>query len=109
MLLTDNIEKGIPPFPLPAEMIQVIHQNEVIKIEKIVSSGQSSPPGFWYDQTLNEWVILLSGAASVRLQKPDKVISLLPGDFLYIPAHQLHRVESTSSEQNTIWLAIFFP
>ncbi len=108
MLTTGNIWQGIPSYPLPDEMIQVLHQKEQIKIEKIVSSGQSSPPGFWYDQPQNEWVIMLSGAASIRLQKPDKLISLLPGDFLFIPAHHLHRVENTSHEENTVWLAFFY-
>ncbi len=30
-----------------------------VAIERIVSTGQASPPGHWYDQERQEWVILL--------------------------------------------------
>jgi cupin 2 domain-containing protein len=29
-----------------------------------------------------------------------------PGDFVYIPAHQRHRVEWSDPQQATIWLAV---
>ena len=35
-----------------------------LKIERIISQGQASPPGFWYDQAWNEWVIVLKGSAT---------------------------------------------
>lgn len=30
-----------------------------VRIERIVSNGQASPPEFWYDQEDVEWVALL--------------------------------------------------
>lgn len=37
-----------------------------LRIERIISTGQSSAPDFWYDQPEAEWVVLLSGAARLR-------------------------------------------
>ncbi len=38
-----------------------------LKIERIISQGQASPPEFWYDQAWNEWVIVLKGGAKADL------------------------------------------
>ena len=38
-----------------------------LRIERIVSTGQASPPGFWYDQAHDEWVILLQGSAGLAI------------------------------------------
>ncbi len=78
-----------------------------VRVERIVSRGHSSPPGFWYDQTDNEWVILLSGSARLLFQGERDPISLGPGDYLDIPAHKRHRVEWTDPDQDTVWLAVF--
>ena len=103
-----NLFADLPDFPVPEEISTVLYNNDKVKIERIVSTGQASPPGFWYDQPQQEWVILLSGSAVIRFKDPENLISLQKGDFLAIPAHQLHRVESTSQEGNTLWLAFFF-
>lgn len=79
-----------------------------LRIERIVSSGQSSPPDFWYDQDEAEWVIVLRGSAGLRLEGEATERVLKPGDFLEIPAHCRHRVEWTSSEEPTVWLAMFY-
>ncbi len=79
-----------------------------VRIEQIVSFGQSSPEGFWYDQEQAEWVVVLKGEASVRLESAPTERRLRPGDHLLIPAHERHRVESTSLREPTIWLAVFF-
>lgn len=79
-----------------------------VRIERIVSRGQSSPPGFWYDQEQHEWVVLLKGEASLRLAGCDELVRLAPGDYLNIPAHAKHRVESTSATEDTVWLAVFY-
>jgi cupin 2 domain-containing protein len=39
-----------------------------LKIERIISQGQTSPPGFWYDQAWNEWVIVLKGSATLQFE-----------------------------------------
>ena len=82
-----------------------------VKIERIVSDGHASPEGFWYDQEQNEWVLLVAGSAVLSIEKETGIeqIELVPGDYLLIPAHQRHRVESTSKTEKTIWLAVFYP
>ena len=80
-----------------------------LRIERIVSSGQASPPGFWYDQDEDEWVVLLAGAAAVAVAGEPEPRQLRPGSYLHIPAHVRHRVEWTSSTPPTIWLAVHWP
>ncbi len=100
-----NLFQDIPD-PLPEELVSILAENDRVKIERIVSDGHASPEGFWYDQEQNEWVMLLSGAALLTVE--DQYIELRPGDHLLIPAHQRHRIESTSTTEKTIWLAVFF-
>ena len=78
-----------------------------MRIERIVSLGQASPPGFWYDQEEAEWVLLLAGAARLRFadEKQDRVLG--PGDSVHIAPHRRHRVEWTDPAAPTIWLAVF--
>ncbi len=79
-----------------------------LRLERIVSHGHHSPKNFWYDQELNEWVLLLKGSAGILFEGNDTVLDLYPGDYLNIPAHQKHRVEWTSSKESTIWLAVHY-
>lgn len=79
-----------------------------LRIERIVSTGQSSPPGFWYDQPQDEWVLVVAGSAAVLLEGEPEPRSLKAGDHLLIPAHRRHRVEWTAPDQPTIWLAVHF-
>jgi len=98
------------PTELPEELTQVLARGNALRIERILSRGQASPVGFWYDQPEHEWVLLLQGAAKLRVIDSDGSeyeISLSPGDYLDLPAHQRHRVEWTHPTDVTIWLAIF--
>ena len=104
-LLDKNLFDSLPT-SIPIELIQVIGGNQHVRIERIVSHGHSSPDGFWYDQDENEWVIVLKGAA--RLRFDDRSVELKAGDFVNIPAHKKHRVEWTTPDEPTIWLAVFF-
>ena len=79
-----------------------------VKIERIVSNGQASPPGFWYDQDVAEWVLILAGSAGLSFEGETEVKVLTPGDHLLIPARQKHRVEWTDQSAATIWLAVYF-
>jgi cupin 2 domain-containing protein len=97
---------GKQPVALPHELIEVLLADRHIRIERIVSEGHASPEGFWYDQSEHEWVLVLTGAAELRTE--DQTLSLRPGDFAFIPAHKKHRVERTSADQPTVWLAIFW-
>jgi cupin 2 domain-containing protein len=94
------------PRSLHDELTEVLAGNQHVRIVRIVSHGHTSPEGFWYDQVEGEWVIVLKGAA--RLQFEDGMIEMKPGDHILIPAHQKHRVEWTSPDEPTIWLAVFY-
>lgn len=77
-----------------------------VRIERIVSTGQASPPGFWYDQAWAEWVVLLSGSAGLLFEGEPDPRPLVPGDYLHIPAHRRHRVAWTDAKRVTVWLAV---
>ena len=87
------------------EKFEEIAAGENIQIERIISTGQTTPAGQWYDQTADEWVILLQGEAELSYAD-DSRIKLKAGDYLLIPAHTKHRVEYTSVEPACIWLAV---
>ncbi|TWU15565.1 cupin domain-containing protein [Allorhodopirellula heiligendammensis] len=95
------------PAQLPSELVTVLAQHQHARIERIVSTGHSSPDGFWYDQDESEWVVVLSGEAIVRFDGDEDPITLTPGDHLSIPAHRKHRVEWTTPAEPTVWLAVF--
>ncbi len=74
-----------------------------LRLERIVSHGQTTPAGEWYDQERDEWVLVLEGEA--RLQYADgSEICLGRGDQLFLPGHCRHRVSYTSSP--CIWLTL---
>ena len=95
------------PSSLPhnQELFESLLSAPNILIERIISTGQATPPGKWYDQNRDEWVILLQGEALLSYAD-GSTIKLKPGDYLFIPAHQKHRVEYTTSEPPCIWLAV---
>jgi cupin 2 domain-containing protein len=107
--IMNNIYKGIP-FELPDELIEKIggSAERGVAVERIISRGHASPPGFWYDQDKTEFVILLTGRAAILFKEKERIVEMLPGDYIEIPAHCLHRVEWTSAEEDTLWLALFY-
>jgi len=100
-----NLFRNIPDFS-KNELMEEIVNNSNLRIEKIVSFGNSSPREFWYDQKEDEIVFLLKGSAT--LEFPDKEIFLNPGDYIFIPSHTKHRVKKTDTKKTTVWLALFF-
>ncbi len=90
------------------EQISELLSRRGLRVERIVSTGQCSPPGFWYDQPDGEWVLLVRGAARLRFADEAEARSLRPGDFVDIAAHRRHRVDWTDPDQPTIWLAIHY-
>jgi cupin 2 domain-containing protein len=90
------------------EIVERLAGNGAVRIERIVSHGQASPEGFWYDQDEAEFVVLLAGAARLRLADEAEPRELAPGDCLDIAAHRRHRVEWTDPAQPTVWLAVFY-
>jgi cupin 2 domain-containing protein len=100
-----NLFADLPP-SLPHELVATLLEARSVRIERIVSHGHASPDGFWYDQDRPEWVVVLQGAA--RLQFEDKTVDMTPGDFVEIPAHRMHRVEWTTPDEPTLWLAVYY-
>ncbi|HEV7280008.1 MAG TPA: cupin domain-containing protein [Pirellulaceae bacterium] len=94
------------PSSSPEELFATLLEAPGLRIERIVSYGQASPEGFWYDQPQGEWVVLLKGSATLRFE--DGTIDLKPGDYVDIPAHTRHRVERTSPDEPTVWLAVHY-
>ena len=87
------------------ETVDVLLDRPGARIERIVSTGQTTPPGQWYDQPGDEWVALLAGRATLRFED-GAFVELAPGDWLLIPAHVRHRVEATSADPPCVWLAV---
>ena len=94
------------PIDKSEERFFEIFKNETIKIEKIVSNGQTSPDNFWYEQEKNEFVLLLEGFAILEFE--DKEKKKKKGDCINIKAFEKHRVKFTSLDESTIWFAVFY-
>jgi cupin 2 domain-containing protein len=96
------------PRMLAAEKIDVLLETPGVKLERIVSMGHITPPGEWYDQDRDEWVLVLRGRARVRIEGEVEERSLGVGDHLLLRAHVRHRVEWTDTAGPTIWLAVVY-
>ena len=103
--MPNNLYQDLPT-SLPAELVETLASNAMVRIERIVSTGHVSDEGFWYDQPEHEWVVVLQGAARVEFEQ--ETLDLTPGDYVLIPAHRRHRVAWTSPDEPTVWLAVFF-
>lgn len=103
-----NLYADLPKERLPDELFATLLSRDGIRIERIVSTGQASPQGFWYDQHWEEWVVLLTGAAALRFEDEPDVRQLKPGDWIYIASQRRHRVEWTDPDNPTVWLAVHF-
>lgn len=96
------------PQQLPDEFAENLIQSGRFRIERIVSTGQSTPEGEWYDQAQYEWVILLQGSARLEFEGHADPVELTAGNFLTIPPHCRHRVAWTDPDQPTFWLAVHY-
>ena len=103
-----NIRTYGPAGPRDAEVTEVLTRSDKVRIERIISRGQCSPEGFWYDQDYDEWVMLVEGKARLLFEADGRRVELNSGDYLNIPKHMRHRVEWTSPDVPTIWLAVFY-
>ena len=103
--VSSNIFANIPE-QLPEELFESLIKQDNVLIERIVSNGHVTPIGEWYDQTGDEWVILLQGQATLLFEKNQRLVRPTPGDYMLIPAHARHRVEWTLPDFNTVWLAV---
>lgn len=86
------------------EIFETLLKNEKVKIERIISYGQTTNEKFWYDQKEDELVVILKGDAKIKYESGE-LFELKEGSSLYIKAHTKHQVIYTANP--TIWLAIF--
>ena len=104
--ILNNLFK-LPKLPIKEERFDKLLEKEGILIERIISTGQVSPPGFWYNQDQDEWVVLIQGIAELEFEDGKKV-RLTKGDYVLCPKNLRHRVTYTSVEPACIWLAVHF-
>jgi cupin 2 domain-containing protein len=93
------------PAPGAAEAFEDLFAAPGARIERIVSTGQSTPPGEWMVQDWDEWVVLIAGGARLLIDG-EAERTLAPGDWIVIPAGTRHRVGWTDPDRPTIWLAV---
>jgi cupin 2 domain-containing protein len=91
------------------EQVDALVEQGGVSVERIVSRGHASPPGFWYDSPRAEWVALLSGAATLEFEGDPQPHPMKPGDHVLIEAHCRHRVAWTSDTESSVWLAVYYP
>jgi cupin 2 domain-containing protein len=94
------------PEKAAGEIFEELLKTDDVRLERIISTGQSSPEGEWYDQKTDEWVMVIQGSAILHFEEGGEKIEMDPGDYVMIPAHCRHRVESTDKLRPTIWLAL---
>lgn len=104
MLNIAHLFTDVQPFGTE-EIFTELWRTECVRIERIVSTGQITPLGQWYNQNWDEWVILLSGAAKLEFAD-GSVHDLKPGNYVLIPAHCRHRVAWTVPNEASVWLAV---
>ena len=102
------------------EVVRILTENENVKIEKIISTGQTTD---WQELDKNEFVILVQGNAEIEYFKNNdykknimknqrntnnKKLQLVRGDTVLINKGERHRVSYTSKEPCCVWICIFF-
>ena len=103
---SQNIFQSIPD-NIDEEIFETLAQSNNVKIERTISKGHQSPESGWYDETRNEWVIVLKGEAIIEYESGEQV-KLVEGSFINIPAHTKHRVSWTKPDTETVWLAVHY-
>jgi cupin 2 domain-containing protein len=104
-MMTSNIYSCLPP-DLRDEIFETLAESDAVRIERIISNGQSTAEGEWYDQDWDEWVLLLTGSAGLLFEGEESPRKLAAGDYVLIPAHCRHRVAWTDQQRQTLWLAV---
>ncbi len=103
-LLRGNLLHPLPETGRDEAFEDLLRRPEA-RIERIVSRGHTTPPGEWFDQDRDEWVMVVEGEGEIEFTEPAKSICLKPGDWIFIPAHHRHRVARTADP--TVWLAVW--
>jgi cupin 2 domain-containing protein len=90
------------------EIFSCLFKHQGLKIERIISEGQSTPSGEWLVQQGLEWVMVVKGAAKLLLSGEKKAHLLRQGDYMLIPSCRRHRVIWTDTKKKTVWLAVHY-
>ena len=96
---------GNLPCQAEEELLTELFARKGVRIERIVSTGQSTPENRPFIQESDEWVQLLAGSASLWIDG-EGGRELRRGDHVLIPAHRAHRVTWTPKNEPTVWLAV---
>jgi cupin 2 domain-containing protein len=102
-----HILSDIPP-ALSDEVFETIVESDSVRIERIISFGQATQEGEWYNQDRDEWVLVLAGSAGLFFEGAQEPQHLNTGDYTLIPAGCRHRVAWTDPDVRTVWLAVHF-
>lgn len=95
------------PSAADGEVSETLAAGLAARVERIVSMGQASPVGVWYDQHEAEWVMVLTGRARLSIEGEADEVVMERGDAVFLPAHCRHRVAWTDPDQPTVWIAVF--
>ena len=93
----------IEELPKNTELIEILSESENIKIERIVSNGQTTE---WIVSNEEEFVLLIQGKATIEFENRKE--TLIKGDTIIIKKGEKHRVAYTSKEPHCIWLCVFY-
>ena len=85
------------------EIVDILKENEDVKIERIISTGQVSD---WMVQEKREYVLLIQGKADIEFN--DKTVEMKSGDTIFIEKRERHRVAYTSENPCCIWFCVHF-
>jgi cupin 2 domain-containing protein len=94
----------LPELPLSAELVDILYENSNVRIERIISTGQTTD---WYDQDETEYVVLLEGNATIEYED-GSTVDLAKGDSLLLKPHEIHRVAYTSTDPACVWFCVFY-
>lgn len=103
-----SLRDALPDAPQPEELVDILMESPGLRLERIVSTGQATADDDWYDQRWDEFVVLVSGSARLRIEGEEEDRVLETGDWILLPAHCRHRVTWTQSKPPTVWLAIHY-
>ena len=85
------------------EILDILKENEDVKIERIISTGQVSD---WMVQEKREYVLLIQGNAVIEFN--DITVQMKSGDTIFIEKSERHRVAYTSESPCCIWFCVHF-
>ena len=97
---------AVLPDAREGEVFETLVERDGARVERIVSHGQATPEGEWYDQSWDEWVLVVAGRAGLLIEGEATPRELGPGDHVHLPSRCRHRVAWTDPYGPTVWLAV---